>query len=930
MKQSEAGPSPSSDNTMALQHAEAEARNEAPERLQPHTKTAEEVLAALKSSQEGLSEDDVSLRRLKYGKNILKEKKKKSIWRMLWEQIKDVMVLILIAAAVLSLIFQDWAEAVVIFTIVVINAVIGIVQEKKAADALEALADLSAPTARVLRDGQETEKLAADLVPGDIVLLGDGCIVPADMRLLETSNLKIQESALTGESVPVDKDADEVFAADAPLGDRANMAFSSSVVINGTGMGVVTETGMATQVGQVADMLDDQDELETPMKKKLNNVGKTLSIVGLIVAVVMLGIGLIYDYTKWEELLLTSIALAISVIPEGLPATATVVMALGVQRMAKRQALVRSLPAVETLGSATVICCDKTGTLTLNRMTVTRFAAPSDLYAGNTVALEESEALNEERRALVYGAALCNNAEKDPDSPGDTLGDPTEGALLYFAEKFGVDHKALERQLPRVFEQPFDSDRKRMSVAVKDGNAYTVYTKGALDELLPLCNYTTSPEGVRPMTEEEKGQVLRCAESMSEQALRVLGYAYRSIDREPEDGDNVESDLIFAGLTCMIDPPRKEVIGAIRSCHGAGIRVVMITGDHKTTAVAIARELTIFREGDTVISGPELEAMSDEDLDKVVGTTSVYARVTPADKLRIVKSLQRVGEVAAMTGDGVNDSPALKAADIGVAMGAGTDVAKGAADMVLMDNNFTTIESAIREGRRVYANIQKVIQFLLAGNIAEILVLFVATVFNLPAPILAVHVLLINLATDTLPALALGVDPAGRDIMQHPPVKSGTLFEKGLVARIAFHGLVIAALSLSVYFIGYYAYGSYEVAMTMCFAALAASQLFHAANQRSNVESIFSRGNGHNLTLIWSMLASGAVLALVLFVPPLQRFFSLVYLSWQQYLIVIAFSLLPVVAVEIAKLIQRIVVRCRRKKRLLRSISKNGDKAAEK
>lgn len=893
MKQSEAGPSPSSE--------------QASERLQPHTEAAEHVLRALGTTAEGLTEEEVVQRRQKYGRNVLKEKKKKSILQMLWDQIRDVMVLILIGAAVLSLVFREWAEAIVIFVIVVIDAVIGIVQEKKAADALEALSDLSAPTARVLRDGQETEKLAAELVPGDIVLLGDGCIVPADMRLLETSNLKIQEAALTGESVPVDKDADEVFAADAPLGDRANMAYSSSVVINGTGVGVVTETGMATQVGQVADMLDDQDELETPMKKKLNGVGKTLSVVGLIVAVVMIGIGLIYDVHNWKTLLLTAIALAISVIPEGLPATATVVMALGVQRMAKQQALVRSLPAVETLGSATVICCDKTGTLTLNRMTVTHYATASDLAAGNIVELAASDkSLNEERRALVYAAALCNNAEKDPDNEGETLGDPTEGALLYFADAFGVDHKQLEHRFPRAFEQPFDSDRKRMSVAVENGGKYTVYTKGALDELLPLCEYTTSPEGVRPMTEAEKSEVLRLSESMSAKALRVLGYAYRTVDAEPEDGDNVETDLIFAGITGMIDPPRKEVIGAIRSCHGAGIRVVMITGDHKTTAVAIAKELSIFREGDTVISGAELEAMTDEELDKVVGTTSVYARVTPADKLRIVKSLQRTGEVAAMTGDGVNDSPALKAADIGVAMGAGTDVAKGAADMVLMDNNFTTIESAIREGRRVYANIQKVIQFLLAGNVAEIIVLFLATLFNFPAPILAVHVLLINLATDTLPALALGVDPAAKDIMRHKPIQSGTLFERGLVMRVGFHGVIIAALSLATYFIGYYAYGGHDEAMTMCFIALAVSQLFHALNQRSNVESIFARGNGHNKMLFIAMVASAAIMVFVLFVPPVQRALSLTFLSWDQYLIALAFSLLPIVAVEGVKIGKRI------------------------
>ncbi len=865
-----------------------------------HTMSAEEALRALHSSRDGLSAEEAARRQAEFGKNRLKERKKKSLWRMLWEQIKDVMVIILLVAAIVSLVFGDYAEAAVIFAIVVINAVIGIVQEKKAADALAALGSLSAPTARVLRDGKECSLPAEELVPGDVVILADGCVIPADVRLLEESNLSVQESALTGESVPVEKDALALLDENAPLGDRVNMAYSSSVSVNGTGSGVVVETGMRTQVGAIAGMLDDEKDLETPMKKKLNGVGKTLSVVGIVVALLVLGVSFLrvtdWGVTEnWVQPLLTAIALAISVIPEGLPATATVVMALGVQRMAKKQALVRSLPAVETLGSATVICCDKTGTLTLNKMTVTRFATDGE----DTEAGGKLDASTLARRELAYASALCNDAAKD--GAGGVLGDPMEGALIDFCEKFGIRQEELKARCPRVFEQPFDSDRKRMSVVVEDEGAYHVYTKGAIDELLPHCDRIVTEKGVRPMTEEDKQKFLRLAESRSEEALRVLGYARREIDYVPKEGDDVEEGLAFIGLVCMIDPPRKEVIGAVESCHTAGIRVVMITGDHRTTAVAIARELKIFREGDTAVTGAELAAMTDDELDRVVGTTSVYARVSPSDKLRIVKSLERTGEVAAMMGDGVNDSPALKAANIGVAMGAGTDVAKDASDIVLLDNNFTTIESAVREGRRVYANIQKVIQFLLAGNIAEILTLFIATIFGLPAPILAVHVLVINLVTDTLPALGLGVDPAGKDVMRRPPVKSGTLFEKGLIARVIFHGALLTAVSLAAYFIGLYGYHDPAAAMTMCFLVLAGSQLVHSANQRSNTESFFARGNGHNFVLLGAIGVSALITVFIAFVPVVNDFFRLVYLSWKEYLICLALIAVPLLGVEISK-----------------------------
>ena len=723
--------------------------------------------------------------------------------------------------------------------------------------------------------------------------------------------MKVQEAALTGESVPSEKDGPTVLPADAPLGDRVNMAYSSSIVMYGNATGIVVGTGMNTEVGKIANLLDEQDETDTPMKRKLNSVGKTLSLVGLIVCVVIFAIGLIRDgWAAWVNYVFIAISLAISIIPEGLPATSTIIMALGVQRMAKKNALVKSLPAVETLGSATVVCCDKTGTLTLNKMTVTHLAVGDDFLQGVTTKVEDVSKKYDRSvyQDLLSGAALCINAKKDPDNPGNILGDPTEGALVYLAEKFGIDCEEYEDAHPRAFEQPFDSDRKRMSVLNRMEGELTVYTKGAVDEMLPLCTKCRTKDGVREMTEADREQILKVCNGMSAEALRVLGFAVRSVSEVPEDEScDLESDLTFVGVVGMIDPPRKEVIQAVETCHTAGIRVVMITGDHKVTAMAIAKQLHIFRDGNTVISGQELDEMTDEQLDEAVKTCVVFARVSPSDKLRIIQSLKRTGEVAAMTGDGVNDSPALKEADIGVAMGiTGTDVAKDAADVILLDDNFTTIEYAIREGRRVYRNIQKVIQFLVAGNIAEILILLLAVVFGWQMPILAVHILLINLATDSLPAVALGVDPASANIMKHKPIKSGTLFEKGMIYRIVLHGLFISAAALAAYWIGMLVYENHDESMTMTFIVLSVSQLSHALNQRSNTDSIFKRGQGHNKFLLIALLASAAIVALVVFVPPLMSLFDLVYIGWTEWLICIGLSLFPLVAVEVSKIFIRL------------------------
>lgn len=877
-----------------------------------HALPLPEVLRELETTAEGLSDAEAANRLKQNGKNELRARPPRTLGQMLRAQILDPMVLILIGAAVLSAALQEWTEAAVIGLIVVLNAVIGIVQEKKAQSSLEALRQMSAPTARVLRQGEESVVPAAELVVGDIVQLRDGDMVPADLRLIDSANLKIQEASLTGESVPVEKDADSCPAESCALADRCNMAYSSSIVTYGRAEGVVVATGMQTQVGDVASMLDSQDDTDTPLKRKLNAVGKVLTAVGVVICVLIFAIGALYGRPMVPQLLV-AISLAISIIPEGLPATATIVMALGVRRMARQNALIRKLPAVETLGSATVICSDKTGTLTLNKMTVKEIyqynpsgevdAAPVPQNLEGDPALEQ----------MMYAAALCNDASFDPDHAGEIIGDPTEGALLYLARGFGIDHEMLEDQYPRLFEQPFDSGRKRMTTVHRIGGENIAYTKGAVEELLDRCTRVHTPSGEVPLTEDVRESILTACHRMSERALRVLGFASRILPQVPEDEEaDVEWELVFLGAVGMIDPPRKEVAKSVHTCREAGIRTVMITGDHRDTALAIAGELGICGPGDGVLTGDELEQMRDEDLDRAVPHTAVFARVSPADKLRIVRSLQRTGEVAAMTGDGVNDAPALKAADIGVAMGrGGTDVAKDAADMILLDDSFTTIAYAIREGRRVYRNIQKVIQFLLAGNIAEITTLFAATLFNWDAPLQAVHILWVNLATATLPALALGVDPPARDIMHQRPVRSGTLFEKDLIGRVLTQGIFVAAMTTVAYWIGV-AEGSAAAGQTMAFCVLAFSQMLRALDQRSNIAPIWQRGQGHNPWLWLSFAVSAVLVGCILLIPPLQSAFQVVPLGADQFGIAVGLSLLSIVQIEAVKALKRL---CRRKKK---------------
>lgn len=884
-----------------------------------YSQTKDELFSNLETSSAGLSEPEVDRRLKKYGHNVLNKKPPKSILNMLKEQIFDPMILILLGAATFSALLNEWVEAGVIFFIVIINSIIGIIQEKKAQASLAALKTMSAPTATVIRNGSEKIVSASELVVGDLVILTNGDMVPADLRLTQSNNLKIAEASLTGESIASEKNAAAVLSPDCPLGDRKNMAYTSSIVTYGRGSGIVTKTGMNTEIGQIAGMLEDDDTSDTPLKRKLNAVGKILTIIGLIICVLIFAIGAFYGRPLLPQFLV-AISLAISIIPEGLPATATIIMALGVQRMAKEHALIKNLPAVETLGNATVICSDKTGTLTLNKMTVTHLANGDDFLNKKILKAQKAVKNNNAYKDLMYAASLCNDASLSPASPEEIIGDPTEGALILLAQDFGYSVSSLRKEYPRLGEYPFDSIRKRMSTIHEINNEYVAYIKGALDELLPLCDSIATSNGVQKLTKTDKENILALSHKMSDQALRVLGFASRTILNLPQENENIEQHLVFLGAVGMIDPARDEVKASIKMAREAGIKTIMITGDHKNTAVAIAKNLGIYANGNTVISGTELNEMTDSELDQAVKSTTVFARVSPNDKLRIIQSLKRNEEVVAMTGDGVNDSPALKAANIGVAMGiSGTDVAKDVSDMILLNDSFTTITAAIKEGRKVYRNIQKVIQFLLVGNIAEITTLFIATLFNWDAPLLAVHILWVNLATASLPALALGVDPASKNIMKHKPVKTGTLFERDLVWRVISQGIFVALMTLLAYWIGD-TFDNPIAGQTMAFCVLALSQMLRAFNQHSNTDPIWIRGNKVNIWLIVSFIVSAILMGVILFTPNLQSLFHLTNLTSRQWLVVIILSLFSILQVEVMKLIKR-SFKARQQSRALESVT---------
>ena len=817
-----------------------------------------DVLLELDSSLEGLSELEAARRLAETGPNELNAKPPRTLAQMAREQLTDPMILILLVAAVLSALLQEWAEAGIIFAIVMVNAVIGIVQERKAQSSLEALRSMSAPEARVVRDGVEMVVPARDLVPGDLVQLGDGSMAPADLRLVEAAGLRMQEAALTGESVPVEKDASAVVLPGAPLGDRSNMAFATAIVTAGRGAGIVVATGMGTEVGHIAGMLEGDEELDTPIKRKLASFGKILTIVGVAAALAVLAVGLAYG-RPFAPLLLLAVSLAISVIPESLPATATITMALGVQRMARHEALEEH----------------------------------PDLFG-----------------YLAFAAVLCNDAafaSAEEGAPGAQafIGDPTEGALLVLARDNGIDPTALRSTYPRLAERPFDSDRKRMSTVHERDGEIVAAVKGAIDSLLPRCAFIMDENGPRPMTDEDRARALAVAQRLSDEALRVLAFATRALPGVPGDEEDIERDLVLIGLVGMMDPPRPDVRQAVETCRTAGVRTVMITGDHASTARAIGRELDIFRPGDLVVTGAELDEMDDAALDEAARNTSVFARVSPLHKLRIVRALQHAGEVCAMTGDGVNDAPALKAADIGVAMGiTGTDVAKDASDMILMDDRFTTIVYAVREGRRVFRNIQKVVSFLVADNVAQIVVLLTAVALNWNAPLTAVMILWVNLATASLPALALGVEPASRHIMEHPPMRVNNLLDGPLARRVIFQGVFIAALALVAFVIGQNA-GSYELGCTMAFGVLGFSQVLRSLNQRSATDPVWDREGARNRQLGLAAAASIALMLVVLLVPPFIDAFGGTTMDLGQWALVVGFALLSVVQTEIAKAIGR-------------------------
>jgi Ca2+-transporting ATPase len=881
--------------------------------VQFYNQEISEIISSLKSdTAKGLRTDEVKLRLVEYGYNQLASKRRKSFAQKFFEQFKSFMIIILLIAAVISGVVglmqgEGLLDTYVILGILVLNAFVGAFQERKAETSLEALKSLAAPLTKVLRDGVIKEVLTRELVPGDIIILETGAVIAADLRLTEAVNLKIQESALTGESVPVEKHTAVLPGNDVALGDRINMAFSSGMVTYGRGRGVVIGTGMKTEVGKIANMLQETVETETPMSRRLEQLGKVLGTAALIICAVIFIVGVLYGNSV-ISMFMTAVSLAVAAIPEGLPAVSTVVLAIGVQRMVKRNAIIRTLPSVETLGSATVICSDKTGTLTQNKMTVVEAYVNHKKDVINRAA--PATVLNKEENRLLAIAVLCADAQVRTNEDGkfEFTGDPTETALLDFGILYGMYKNDVEKKFPRIAEIPFDSERKRMTTVNRMSETSTrINVKGGLDEVLSVCDKIIIHGKIRPIAADDKQQILQVNETMANSALRVLAMAYKDLPEIPRNVQigETENGLIFIGLLGMIDPARPEVIDAVAKCNSAGIKPVMITGDHKSTAMAIAREIGIYKEGDTAITGAELEKLSEDEFIKNVAKYSVYARVAPEHKVRIVKAWQSHDEVVAMTGDGVNDAPALKQADIGAAMGiVGTDVAKGAADMVLTDDNFATIVSAVEEGRRIYDNILKAIQFLLSTNIGEIFLLLVTSIFNLGNPLLPIQILWVNLVTDSLPALALSVDPAEKGIMNRNPRNSKKGFmTNGMVWRIMYQGIMIGAIPLAAFMIGLREQGV-VLGQTMAFATLMFAQLVHVRNLHSNTKSSLAISPFKNIPLIGAIAASAALALIVLLIPPIRDAFSLTALDGKHWLVVILMSLIPLVVVDIFKLIR--------------------------
>ncbi|MBP3425948.1 MAG: calcium-translocating P-type ATPase, PMCA-type [Rikenellaceae bacterium] len=852
-------------------------------------------------SPDGLSASEAAERLAHDGHNEFAKKKHTSTIVKFLNQFKSFMILVLIAAAVISGVVgvmngEGMADTFIILAIVVINAIIGVLQENKAEKSLDALERMSAPHCKVMRDGEVQVIESRDLVVGDTVVIETGDSVPADLRLTEATNLKIQEAALTGESLPVEKNTDTL-TEEVGIGDRTNMAFASCSVTYGHGVGIVTATATATEVGKIASMIQSVPEVKTPMQQRLDQLGKFLAIAALVICALIFVIGIAYG-NDILTMFMTAVSLAAAAIPEGLPAVSTIVLAMGVTRLAKRNAIVRNLPSVETLGSTSVICSDKTGTLTQNRMTVVA------TYTEGSQ--REASELTPAIKTLIRIAALANDGKLNSED-GSTVGDPTETALLDLGRLHGIDKNELDATSPRTAEIPFDSERKLMTTIHPEGEALLVATKGGMDELLARCNRILDAGAVRPLTDADRESLRTANTSLAGQALRVLAMAYNEIQTLPAEVSSatIERDLVFVGMVGMIDPPREEVKAAVAECRAAGIRPVMITGDHLITASAIARQLGIMADGDIAVMGAEVEKMSDADLRTTAQRAAVFARVAPEHKVRIVKAFQSLGNVVAMTGDGVNDAPALKLADIGVAMGiTGTDVSKEASDVVLADDNFATIVSAVREGRRIYDNLMKSIQFMLSTNLGEILVLFVAVICNLVSPLLPIHILWINLVTDSLPALALSFDPADDDIMKRKPIDSKQgIMTRGFSLRVLLQGACIAGLSLAAYHIGLQT--SVDAARTMTFATLALSQMTLIFSIRSGMHAAV-RGMFRNKFLWGAILFVVALMALVLLIPAVQSVFHVVSLTGTQWLWVGGLSLGAVILGEMLKGIIRL------------------------
>lgn len=860
---------------------------------QYYNHSIEEVSEELQTDAgRGLDPDGIAARIEKYGKNTLVQKKGRPFIVMFLEQFKSFLIILLIIAAVISGVMgvrtgEGLLDTYIIMGILLLNAFIGAYQEYQAQKSMDALKKMAAPMAKVIRGGESYIVNVEDVVPGDVVVLEVGDIVPADIRITESVNMSIQESSMTGESVPVEKSPETIEETDVPLGDRKNMAFSSGVVTFGRGKGIVVGTGMNTEIGKIANMLNRDSDTQTPMQVRLEKLGKVIGIASVLICVVIFIIGVLYG-RDIVGMFMVAVSLAVAAIPEGLPAISTIILSMGVRRMARHNAIIRKLPSVETLGCTTVICSDKTGTLTKNQMTVVEDYAVS----GNI-------------DRLVSVAVLCCDAKMVRSSDGSTtkVGDPTEIALIDLGARHGVVKDTIESQCPRVGEVAFDSSRKRMTTInrMEDGSL-RANVKGGLDEILSVCDRIETADGVREITTSDIVDLQKRNESMAESALRVLAMAYRPMDEVSNEMEEVERNLIFVGMVGMIDPEREEVVGAIAECRSAGIRPVMITGDHKVTALAIAKKIGIFRDGDLAITGTDLEKLDDAYFDANVDKYSVYARIAPEQKERIVTAWQKRGEIVAMTGDGVNDAPALKKADIGVSMGiTGTEVAKDASDMVLQDDNFVTIVSAVSEGRRIYDNILKTILFLLSTNLGEVILLFITSIFNMGIPLLPIHILWINLVSETFPALALSLDPAAKDVMSKSPRGKGKQFmDRGMIWRISYQGLMVTAITLTAFIIGNNQ-GGEALGQTMAFASLIMAKLVHAGNLHSNTESRFKFNILDNKPLIFALLMSLVLTLAVLLIAPLMTAFEFVSMNLNQWGIIVLLALVPLVVVELFK-----------------------------